>query len=76
MRLFPDAWFGAVAKVVGKPFVTVYRPLARATDRIGDKLRSGKKDGKEGGEMGSYPGKGKSPVSASDVGNDVEKGVL
>jgi len=30
VRLFPDAWFAAIAKVVGKPFVIVYRALGKA----------------------------------------------
>ncbi|KAF1955673.1 calcium-translocating P-type ATPase [Byssothecium circinans] len=77
VRLFPDAWFGAVAKFVGTPFVLVYRPLARATDRVTDKMRSkkGRKE-REGSDSGSSIGRGKSPVTTVKVDADVEKGVL
>ncbi|KAF1965223.1 calcium-translocating P-type ATPase [Bimuria novae-zelandiae CBS 107.79] len=78
VRLFPDAWFGAIAMFVGKPFVAVYRPLARLTDRMSEKLKSKKKskaseDGSSDG--GSYTGRGKSPVETIRVAGDVGTGV-
>ncbi|OAL46758.1 calcium-translocating P-type ATPase [Pyrenochaeta sp. DS3sAY3a] len=82
VRMFPDAWFGVVAKFVGTPFVIVYRPLARVTDRvmgrIGGLFRRNKKSEKEevGSETASVEGRGKSPVQTIRVSGDVEKGVL
>ncbi|EKG21343.1 ATPase P-type H+ transporting proton pump [Macrophomina phaseolina MS6] len=35
VRLFPDSWFEAAAKFVGKPVVLVYRPLSRGSSRLG-----------------------------------------
>ncbi|KAJ0417613.1 hypothetical protein BJY00DRAFT_303332 [Aspergillus carlsbadensis] len=40
VRIFPDAWFAAIAKFVGTPVVLVYRPCSRAMHRLGRKLRS------------------------------------
>ncbi|KAH6673992.1 calcium-transporting ATPase [Plectosphaerella plurivora] len=34
IRLFPDEWFAAIVQVVAVPFLFVYRPLARVSDRI------------------------------------------
>ncbi|KAL2828597.1 hypothetical protein BJY01DRAFT_255299 [Aspergillus pseudoustus] len=39
IRLFPDAWFEAIATVVGRPVVLVYRPLSRGAHRLGEKCR-------------------------------------
>ncbi|OAG09737.1 calcium-translocating P-type ATPase [Paraphaeosphaeria sporulosa] len=75
VRLFPDPWFGAIAKVVGMPFVAIYRPLATLTDRLSRK-RKGKvpEDGSSHGE--SHVGRGKSPVETIRVTSGAEKGVL
>jgi len=43
VRLFPDRWFEAIAKFVGKPVVLVYRPCSRAMSRLGQKMRRSKK---------------------------------
>ncbi|KAL4973546.1 hypothetical protein BDW66DRAFT_153732 [Aspergillus desertorum] len=40
VRLFPDAWFHAIAKFVGRPVVMVYRPASRGMGRLGAKIRS------------------------------------
>ncbi|KAL2812735.1 hypothetical protein BJX63DRAFT_395974 [Aspergillus granulosus] len=40
VRIFPDAWFAAIAKFVGTPVVLVYRPCSRAMHRLFRKLRS------------------------------------
>jgi Ca2+-transporting ATPase len=40
VRLLPDAWFETIAKFVGKPFVAMYRPLARLTDRFSRKQKT------------------------------------
>lgn len=85
VRKFPDAWFGVAAKFVGTPFVIVYRPLARVTDRVMGKMgglfsrrKKSEKDGGDapGSETASYEGRGKSPVQTIRVSGDVEKGVL
>ncbi|KAJ4352502.1 plasma membrane calcium [Didymosphaeria variabile] len=78
VRLFPDKWFGAIAKFVGRPFVAMYRPLARFTDRVSEKLSRKKGKASEDGESdgGSYAGRGKSPVETVSVSGDVEKSVL
>ncbi|KAL2757279.1 hypothetical protein ACRALDRAFT_1060680 [Sodiomyces alcalophilus JCM 7366] len=34
IRLFPDAWFAAMARAVGKPALFVYRPVARVSSRF------------------------------------------
>ena len=39
VRLFPDAWFHAIANFVGKPVVMVYRPASRGARRLGAKIR-------------------------------------
>ncbi|KAL4804155.1 hypothetical protein BDV18DRAFT_36076 [Aspergillus unguis] len=49
VRIFPDEWFRAVARVVGWPVVLVYRPLSRGLRRIGTKIKSRKKDENEDG---------------------------
>ena len=71
IRCFPDRWFEVGAKFLGRPFVLVYRPLARFTDRVGKKMARGKK-GEEGSEKG-YEGRGKSPVQTIRVSGDLEK---
>ncbi|KAL4938019.1 hypothetical protein BDV06DRAFT_63326 [Aspergillus oleicola] len=40
VRIFPDEWFHAIAVVVGKPIVLVYRPCSRAMHRLGRKIKS------------------------------------
>lgn len=80
VRLFPDRWFGAVASVVGTPFVCVYRPVARGTDRvmgiIKSTVRRGKGAGGNADDGQSCVGRGKSPVETIRVAGDVEKGVV
>ncbi|PSN61781.1 calcium-translocating P-type ATPase [Corynespora cassiicola Philippines] len=80
VRLFPDRWFEVIAKFVGRPFVIVYRPLARMTDRVTAKLRPKKKQEEEkdaaSSDGGSYVGRGKSPVQTIRVSGDAEKGVM
>ena len=38
IRMFPDPWFAAIARVVGKPFVLAYHPLSQAMHRLGRPL--------------------------------------
>jgi Ca2+-transporting ATPase len=80
VRLFPDRWFEVGAKFLGRPFVLVYRPLARMTDRVVEKCKpkrwqkkiEGKKErDTASSDSGSYIGNGKSPVKESI---DPEKG--
>ncbi|KAL2788663.1 hypothetical protein BJX66DRAFT_252504 [Aspergillus keveii] len=47
VRLFPDAWFAAIAKFVGTPVVLVYRPCSRGMHRLGRKLRNLRKKKQE-----------------------------
>ncbi|KAL4762797.1 uncharacterized protein BDW70DRAFT_149001 [Aspergillus foveolatus] len=48
VRLFPDAWFHAIAKFVGKPVVMVYRPASRGARRLGAKIKAlRRKDGND-----------------------------
>lgn len=76
VRLFPDRWFACVAKFLGQPFVMVYRPCARLTDRASNRLRGRRSraeipvDGTLS-DAGSYAGNGKSPVTR--LGGDKEK---
>ena len=74
VRVFPDEWFAAVARVVGAPFLWVYRPLARAVDRLGGMVKGRVRRGK--GEGGDGIGRGKSPVETIRVEGDVEKGIV
>lgn len=67
IRLFPDWMFEKVAKVVGKPFVLIYRPLSRWTSRIGQKMKRTKKGG-EKAEPESAP-----EIRAEEA-KDIEKG--
>tara|TARA_R110002003_G_scaffold248_2_gene17647 strand:- start:52947 stop:53639 length:693 start_codon:yes stop_codon:yes gene_type:complete len=84
VRLFPDRWFEVGAKFFGKPFVVLYRPLARFTGRVLKKLGSlkkSKKNEKDTSETsshdeGSWVGRGKSPLQTIRVSGDAEKGVL
>jgi Ca2+-transporting ATPase len=73
IRCFPDRWFEVGAKFVGRPFVLVYRPLARFTNRVGAKMSRGKKTEMEGDDEASYTGRGKSPVQNVSVSADLEK---
>jgi len=78
IRCFPDRWFEVGAKFFGRPFVVVYRPVARFTTRVGQKM-SRKKKVDEKAESGSdadgssYMGRGKSPVQTIRVSGDLEK---
>lgn len=65
IRTFPDAWFAAVAHVVGTPFVLVYRPLRRGVHTLGRPLSRGMR--RLWSRKDNDPGK-------SDA-SDVEKGV-
>ncbi|KAF2108051.1 hypothetical protein BDV96DRAFT_556884 [Lophiotrema nucula] len=83
VRLFPDRWFEVGAKFLGRPFVVVYRPLARWTDRVMWKLKpKPKKKAKEEADAASsdsgstYVGRGKSPVETVKVRADAEKSVM
>jgi Ca2+-transporting ATPase len=73
VRLFPDAWFGTIAKFVGRPFVAMYRPLARLAGRFSRKGKASEEGSSHGG---SDVGRGKSPVETIRVTGDVEKSVL
>ncbi|KAF2682157.1 calcium-translocating P-type ATPase [Lentithecium fluviatile CBS 122367] len=78
VRFFPDRWFEVGAKFFGKPFVLVYRPLARFTDRMGSKMSRKKETESEAtsSDSGSSVGRGKSPIQTIRVSGDAEKGVL
>lgn len=80
VRLFPDRWFNVGAKVLGRPFVVMYRPVARVTGRVMGRMGGfrKKKEEKEVVEKDgeSYVGRGKSPVETVRVSGDVEKGML
>lgn len=78
VRKFPDAWFAVCAKFFGRPFVLIYRPIARVTSRVMAKIPKRKKKGGEEKDGASTPSD-----SASYIGNgkgksagDPEKGVL
>jgi Ca2+-transporting ATPase len=84
VRLFPDRWFEVGAKFLGRPFVLVYRPMARITDRVVEKCKpkrwqkkksKGEKD-TASNDSGSYIGNGKSPAETIRVSSDPEKGVM
>ncbi|POS71435.1 calcium-translocating P-type ATPase [Diaporthe helianthi] len=64
VRLFPDEWFGRIARVVGRPVVIVYRFLGRFFSSIGRLFKRNKKaddeeattaTGSESGEPQSQP---------------------
>jgi Ca2+-transporting ATPase len=79
VRLFPDPWFEVGARFFGWPFVFVYRPCARFTDRVVKKCKlvSGKKGKKEGivaDDSSSYTGNGQSLVRDGESEKDAEKG--
>ncbi|GKT86073.1 LOW QUALITY PROTEIN: calcium-translocating P-type ATPase [Colletotrichum tofieldiae] len=44
VRIFPDIWFEKIARFVGKPFVVVYRFLARVFSQIGGLLKRNPRD--------------------------------
>ncbi|OHW93661.1 calcium-translocating p-type ATPase [Colletotrichum incanum] len=44
VRIFPDIWFEKIARFVGKPFVLVYRFLARVFSRIGGLFKRNSRD--------------------------------
>lgn len=73
VRLFPDEWFGVVAHVVGGPFVVAYRPCARVTARVTNKMKRSKKDKgeKDVSDGQSFEGRGKAPVETVE-----EKGIV
>lgn len=47
VRLFPDHWFAATAKVCGWPVVQVYRPLSRWTHATSKKIKGLRRSRKE-----------------------------
>jgi Ca2+-transporting ATPase len=49
VRLFPDAWFGKIAKVVGTPVVIVYRACGKLGTRIANVFRKKKQTPDEEG---------------------------
>lgn len=78
VRIFPDAWFEVSAKFVGKPVVLVYRPLSRASSRLGHAIKRlfgrGKKKASEG-ENNATETESDSDAVAVPAGNvDPEKG--
>ncbi|KAF2738943.1 calcium-translocating P-type ATPase [Polyplosphaeria fusca] len=79
VRLFPDRWFEVGAKFFGKPFVLMYRPLARGWDRLMAMIPKKKSKGDDDAsvsEASTYVGRGKSPVERVKSAGDPEKGVL
>ncbi|KAH8691736.1 hypothetical protein GQ44DRAFT_695491 [Phaeosphaeriaceae sp. PMI808] len=80
VRLFPDAWFEVGAKFFGKPFVVMYRPCARLTQRVMKKMESKKKRKGEKdaitNDSSSVVSRGKSPAQTLRVSGDAEKGVM
>jgi len=74
IRLLPDWLFEKIAILVGKPFVMVYRPLARLTSRLGEKMKRSKKDDdNEKTEVNPVP---EICVGDGDGPRDVEKGTV
>lgn len=55
VRLFPDEWFAKITGVVGKPFVIVYRFLAKGWTKIKGVFKKNKKSQKTDEESGSAP---------------------
>ncbi|KAJ4362890.1 plasma membrane calcium [Neocucurbitaria cava] len=49
IRLFPDEWFAAIARVVGKPVVVVYRWCCRGVEKVKMVLERKKKSDEEVG---------------------------
>ena len=47
VRIFPDHWFAAIAKVCGWPVVQVYRPLSRWTHALSKKIKGLRRSKKE-----------------------------
>lgn len=53
VRLFPDAWFAALAKFFGWPVVQIYRPLSRGTHAISRKIKGLRRSKKESQDVAS-----------------------
>lgn len=73
IRLFPDAWFEAGAKFFGKPFVMVYRPLARWTNSAGRKIK-GLRRKREESEKVEEAAEVEIRVQEAEERTDIEKG--
>ncbi|KAM0721101.1 hypothetical protein Q7P37_003387 [Cladosporium fusiforme] len=75
IRIFPDLWFEKIVKVVGWPFLAVWRPTRRVMGRMGQKLRRKKSDSgdaeKEEVEQNSAP---EIRIQGEESNFDVEKG--
>ena len=66
-------------KFVGVPFVAIYWPLTRITDRVSGKRKSkrkGKETGDDASDGSNYMGRGKSPVETIKVFGDTGEDVL
>lgn len=50
VRLFPDEWFAAIARVVGKPFLIAYNFVARIWTRVISKFKKTPKETEENQE--------------------------
>lgn len=87
IRLFPDLWFERIAKVVGWPFVQVWRPTSRFFGRLGRKMKrskksEGEKDAEVEEEQGFEVEQTTAPAIAPEIrvqdageaARDVEKG--
>ena len=61
VRLFPDEWFGAVAGVVGNPFIAVYRALGRVWARLVGGLKRSKRGDETEREEGRVEGDAPEP---------------
>jgi Ca2+-transporting ATPase len=66
IRYFPDAWFAAITRVVGKPVLLVYRACSKGASRIGGLFK--KKSKKADEEAGPPP-----PVVVVDDSATIEK---
>jgi Ca2+-transporting ATPase len=55
IRYFPDPWFAAIARVVGKPFLVVYRACAKGAESFGRLFKKKKAGEKEDVEAGPAP---------------------
>ncbi|KAF2758325.1 hypothetical protein EJ05DRAFT_531537 [Pseudovirgaria hyperparasitica] len=81
IRLFPDAWFAAMAHVVGIPCLFVYRPLSRWSSSFGRSVgklfkRKGKKSSDDSSEEeGPVAGGGGDKEKAADLESGVKKAV-
>ncbi|KAF4538867.1 Calcium-translocating P-type ATPAse [Lasiodiplodia theobromae] len=78
VRIFPDAWFEVSAKFVGKPVVLVYRPLSRASSRLGHAIKRlfgrGKKKADEGENAAETESDSDAAVAVPGGNVDPEKG--